>query len=84
MYKRMKSGRPVRHWDPLFVELFKHADKMAMKIEKTEKGVKVTSTSDDPKAVKLIQAHADVLNKFVEKGFAEAHKEHPVPTDPKK
>lgn len=66
------------------MELFKHADKVNMKIEKTEKGVKVTSTSDDPAAVKLIRAHADVLDKFIEKGFAEAHREHPVPADPKK
>ncbi len=84
MYKRMKAGRPVRHWDPLFVELFRNADKMTMKIEKTGKGLRVTSTSDDPKAVRLIQAHADVLDRFVAKGFAEAHKEHPVPADPKK
>jgi hypothetical protein len=51
-----------------------------MKIEKTKKGVKVISTSDDPTAVKRIQAHAEVVSKFVEKGFAEAHKEHRVPT----
>lgn len=50
-----------------------------MVIEKTEKGVKVVETSDDVEVVKVIQAHAEVVSKFVEKGFDEAHKEHPVP-----
>src|SRR5690606_27771115 len=40
MYKRMKESRPVRMWDPLFVELFKHGDKVKMTVEKTAKGVK--------------------------------------------
>ena len=81
MEKQMKEGHAVRHWDPLFVEIARHARKITMKIEKTKKGVKVNSTSDDPRAVKLIQAHAEVVSKFVEKGFAEAHKEHRVPTE---
>lgn len=84
MYERLKKNLPVRMWDPLFVEAFKHGKKMKMEITNTAKGVKVTETSDDPVAVKLIQAHADVVSKFVEKGFAEAHTEHPVPAPEKK
>ena len=85
MYERLKSGNGVRYWDPLFAEAFKHGKKMKMEITDTAKGVKVTETSDDAEVVKIIQAHADVVTKFVEKGFEEAHKEHPVsPTGQKK
>jgi hypothetical protein len=79
MYERLKSGNGVRYWDPLFAEAFKHGKKMKMEITNTEKGVKVTEISDDPEVVKIIQAHAEVVTKFVEQGFDEAHKEHPVP-----
>ncbi len=79
MYARLKSGKGVRYWDPLFAEAFKNGKKMKMVIEKAEKGVKVTETSDDPAVVKIIQAHAAVVSKFVAHGFEEAHKEHPVP-----
>jgi len=79
MYERLKSGKGVRYWDPLFAEAFKHGKKMKMAIINTEKGVKVTETSDEAEVVKIIQAHAEVVSKFVEKGFAEAHKAHPVP-----
>jgi hypothetical protein len=80
MYERLKSGNGVRYWDPLFAEAFKHGKKMKMEITNTEKGVRVTETSDDTEVVKIIQAHAEVVTKFVEKGFEEAHKEHPLPT----
>jgi intracellular sulfur oxidation DsrE/DsrF family protein len=50
-----------------------------MKVEDTEKGVKVRETSKDRYTVKLIQAHAEVVSKFVAHGFDEAHKNHPVP-----
>jgi hypothetical protein len=84
MYERLKSGKGVRYWDPLFAEAFKHGKKMKMTIENTKTGVKVVETSDQPDVVKIIQAHADVVSKFVEKGFEEAHKEHPVPPAEKK
>ncbi len=84
MYERLKSGKGVRYWDPLFVEAFKHGKKMKMTIENTKTGVKVVETSDEAGVVKVIQAHADVVTKFVEKGFEEARKEHPVPGPEKK
>ncbi len=84
MYERLKSGKGVRYWDPLFAEAFKHGKKMKMTIENTKTGVKVVETSDEAEVVKIIQAHAEVVSKFVEKGFEEAHKEHPVPGPEKK
>jgi uncharacterized phosphosugar-binding protein len=50
-----------------------------MTFEKTTKGVKVTETSDDRDVIKLIQAHAEVVSKFIENGYDEVHKNHEVP-----
>jgi hypothetical protein len=53
-----------------------------MTVGKTETGVKVPETSGEPYVAKLIQAHAAVVTKFVEKGHAEARENHPVPEKP--
>lgn len=86
MHKRVKDGTGIHLRDPLFAAIFKHHTKIAMTVERTEKGVKVTETSDDPYVTGLIRAHAAVVTKFVENGHAEARKNHPVPAkpDPKK
>ena len=79
MYERLEKGQPVRMGDPLFRALFQNAGKVKMTLEKTEKGVHVTETSDDPYVAKLIQAHAKVVSLFVKRGFDEARKPHPLP-----
>jgi hypothetical protein len=79
MAKRVEEGRPIHMRDPLFAEVFKHADKIHLKYEKTAKGVRVVETSDDPYVAKLIQAHGGVVSLFVKNGFAEAQKNHAVP-----
>lgn len=79
MKVRVDKTQPIRMRDPLFREIFKHTDKIKMEHEATENGVKVIETSDDPYVVSLIQAHAKVVSGFVEHGFAEAMKNHPVP-----
>lgn len=79
MKVRIDKTQPIRMRDPLFREIFKHTDKIKMEHEATEKGIKVIETSDDPYVVSLIQAHAKVVSGFVEHGFAEAMKNHPVP-----
>ncbi|MCR9294399.1 MAG: DsrE family protein [bacterium] len=76
---RIEKIQPIRMRDPLFAELFRSAEKIEMTVEKTEKGVRVVETSKDPRVVKLIQAHAKVVSGFVERGFQEAMKNHPVP-----
>ncbi|NND96689.1 MAG: DsrE family protein [Pirellulaceae bacterium] len=79
MEYRIKETHPIRMRDPLFAEIFKHTDKIVMKHEDTEKGVRVVETSDDPYVATLIKAHAKAVSGFVERGFAEAMKNHPVP-----
>ncbi len=79
MKRRLENKQPIRRWDPLFDELFKHADKIKLQIVNTAKGVKVIETSDDPWVVKLIQAHAAGVSEFVKEGPSSMHKEHPLP-----
>ncbi len=79
MHQRLKTGRPIHMRDSLFRAVFQHADQIEMKIEETANGLKVRETSEDPYVVKLIQAHAEVLNQFLAKGHEEVHKDHPTP-----
>ena len=82
MEKRVKAKQPIHLRDPLFAEVFRHADKMKFVYEKTEKGMRVTETSDDAYVVKLIQAHADVVSLFVKNGFDEVRRNHDLPAKP--
>jgi len=79
VYKLLQNKKNVRKWDPLFVEIFKNSDKIKMAIEPTEKGVRVTETSDDPYTAQLIQEHSKVIDNFVATGWTAAQKENPVP-----
>jgi uncharacterized protein len=79
MYSRLEEGRPIRARDPLFAEIFRNKDKITMKLEDTERGVKVIETSEDPYVAKLIQAHAEVVSLFLKHGHAEVRKNHALP-----
>lgn len=79
MKRRVEQPSPIRMRDPLFAEIFRHADKIEMKIIETKRGVRVIETSRDPYVVRLIQSHAEVVSKFAGRGFEEARKTHPVP-----
>lgn len=79
MQKRLENKQPIRQWDPLFAELFKHAEKIKMQITNTERGVRVVETSSDGYVVKLIQAHAQGVSEFVVEGMSSMHKSHDLP-----
>ncbi|QDV51136.1 DsrE family protein [Gimesia fumaroli] len=79
MKERIEKKEPIRMRDPLFAELFKHADQIKMSYEKTANGVRVTETSANPYVAQLIKAHAKAVSGFVKRGFPEAMKNHPVP-----
>jgi len=79
MAERVEERRPIHMRDPLFAEVFGHAEKIHLKYEKTAKGVRVVETSDDPYVVQLIQAHGGVVSLFVKNGFSEARTNHAVP-----
>ncbi len=79
MYQRVKEGRPIHLRDPLFAEVFRNAAKIQMTVHKTDRGVRVVETSEDPYVARLIQAHAEVVNRFVANGRWEMRNNHPVP-----
>ena len=76
MYDRLKDGRPIHAGDPLFAALFRNADKIDVRIEKTAKGLRVTETSADPEVVKLIRRHAEVVSLFLANGMPDMMKSH--------
>lgn len=80
MEYRIENTNPIRMRDPLFAELFRHTDQIKMVHQDTDKGVRVIETSDEPDVAELIKAHAKVVSGFVERGFAEAMKNHAVPS----
>ncbi|TVR99826.1 MAG: hypothetical protein EA423_12095 [Phycisphaerales bacterium] len=41
MKARMEAGARVRAWDPIFVELFARHKAVELRVEKTDKGVKI-------------------------------------------
>jgi hypothetical protein len=80
MKERVENNRPVRQMDPLFREIFEHADEIEMQIENTEKGIFVLETSDNAQVVKLIQQHAHrAVSEFVEQGMSRAMEPTPLP-----
>lgn len=79
MKGRVEDVRPIRMRDPLFAAIFENAEAISMKVEETERGVRVTETSEHPYVVKLIQEHAKVVSNFVKYGHQEAMKNHAVP-----
>ena len=79
MYKRVERPSPIRMRDPLFREIFRHTKQIEMKFETTDKGLRVTESSQDPYVATLIKAHAKVVSAFVARGFAEAQQMHPIP-----
>ncbi len=82
MEKRVKENRPIHLRDPLFAEVFRHADQIKFVYEKTERGMRVTETSEDPYVARLIQAHADVVSLFARNGFEEVRRNHDLPPKP--
>ncbi len=79
MSELLDDGGSIRHWDPLFVEIFEHAEHIEIEHELLDDGVRVRETSADPYVVKLIQAHAAKVDEFVERGRAAMHEPTAVP-----
>ncbi|MBL0920940.1 MAG: hypothetical protein IBJ10_02295, partial [Phycisphaerales bacterium] len=77
MQRRMNLKARVRVWDPVFLELFEHADKVRLEVTPTEKGVRIVETSDDPHVVMLLRSHAAGLSDFVREGFEASAKATP-------
>lgn len=74
------AGR-IRQWDDLFVKVFDMRDSHTMQHHERddEKGVVVEQHGINKCAIGLVQAHAEIVSAFVERGYDEMHKNHEVP-----
>lgn len=72
MAERVKEGRVLRMWDPVFRGIFAHHDEITMEIKKVDGGVEVVETSANPEVVRLIRAHARKVDDFVSRGHEAA------------
>lgn len=80
MKSRIEEGRPIRHMDPVFREIFEHHDAIEMRVRNVPGGVVVTETSDDPRVVALIRQHATrAVSEFVAEGMPRAMRPTPLP-----
>lgn len=81
MEARLKEGLMVRRWDPAFVEIVAHFDRMVTRMEPTEKGLKMTVKGKTPEAVKVAQNHAAIVTEFVHEGWDGHNREHKTVLD---
>lgn len=92
MMSLMEDGGRIRNWDDLFFEMFERRDDHEMMVANTTKitgsgheyGVRINQTAvvdNDEKdcVAKLIQAHARVVSKFLNRGRSEMQRNHRVP-----
>lgn len=78
MRARLDAGMGVRRWDPAYDEMVRHYKDLELKVEPTEKGLRVVMTGKTPAAVKIPQNHAQIVSKFVAHGWPEHDMEHPA------
>lgn len=76
---RLKEGRPIAVADPLVTELYRNGPRVVVEMRVTDDGVRVRETSADPWVVKLIQAHAEVVDRCLAVGPDELTRPHPLP-----
>ncbi len=77
----IENGGRIRAWDPLFAEIFDHAEAIEIAIEDIDGGVLVTETSEDEEVAKLIRAHAVKVLEFVARGDEAYREATPLPED---
>lgn len=78
MRARLDAGMGVRRWDPAYDEIVRHYKDLELKVEPTEKGLRVVMTGKTPAAVKIAQNHAQIVSKFAAKGWSEHDVSHPA------
>lgn len=70
MHSRMSSGKRVRAWDPVFVDLFRNHTLVRIDLTPTDKGVKIVETSADPATLLLMRAHSRGVSDMIRTGSA--------------
>lgn len=75
MGQRVRAGQemglPME--SPALLAIYRHRDKIATKVETTDKGAIVVQTSSDPAAVAVLQEHAGEVSALVRGGMRALH-----------
>lgn len=79
MKARVEGGDPIRLGDPLFAAVFRRASELVLNVEYRLEGVIVHENGTTPCAQALVQAHAEVVTGFIERGQNETMSKHDVP-----
>jgi hypothetical protein len=79
MHARLRKDQPIRAWDPLFADLFKHASKIKMEAFSAPRGIRTRLTSADAPTVRLLHAHANAVTGFIKQGAAGMADRHESP-----
>jgi hypothetical protein len=81
MERRVESGDPIRHMDPVFREIFEHHTEIAIDVEPIPGGVLVVETSANPQVELLIRQHAHrAVSEFIAQGMSRAMQPTPLPS----
>lgn len=70
MEQRLKEGREFNLFSPTIPVLFENRDKIKTTVEVTETGSVLVQTSEDPKVVAALQAHAVEVSELARDGMA--------------
>jgi hypothetical protein len=76
MMERIENEQPIRMWDPLFVQLFAHADEILETPEYLENGVQMRLEGTTPCGQSLAELHAKAVSSFVKFGMEAAQEPH--------
>jgi hypothetical protein len=76
---RLKKGLPASVNDPLVDELYRNGPKVQVEMHVRPDGIRVVQTSDDPWIVRLLQAHAELVDRCLVVGWDEVKRPHPLP-----
>ena len=74
MSSRLESGKEFNIFSTTLPVIFDHAKNIKSTIDYTAKGAIVTRTSQDPKVVAALQAHADEVTELVKEGPVAFHR----------
>jgi hypothetical protein len=79
MKERVETNNVIRQRDPLFVAVFENREFLRTDVTNQTDGVFVVQTGETDCAIDIIQAHAQVVSRFLQYGPNEVRLNHDVP-----
>lgn len=80
MARRLAEGTGLRAWDPLYEALFGDGQQVQLRYELLPDGLSAEVRAQDPRLVRMIQAHAQAVSSYLADGYGALQRAHLVPT----